>query len=171
MLLSEWGAPAAVVAMPHRNLPWWYFWKPFPDAPGTFTYAQWARHQSIWRFALQPTSLAIVIFNIVPVLIWVTLISVFCTAYYELYQTQGPGRLVLVSKDYIQPFLLVSLYLSLLLVHRISSSFERWWSARKHWGQMYNDVRSLARLNMNWIYPSNPLLAEKLHRYLAALGM
>ena len=108
--------------MPHRKLPWWYFWKPFPDASGTFTYAQWARHQSIWRFALQPTSLMIVVFNMVPLLIWVTLISVFCASYYELYQTQGPGRLVLVSEKYIEPFLLSSLFLALLLVHRISSS-------------------------------------------------
>ena len=156
--------------MPQRKLPWWYFWQPFPDASGTFTYAQWARHQSIWRFALQPTSLMIVVFNMVPLLIWGTLISVFCASYYELYQTQGPGRLVLVSEKYIEPFLLSSLFLALLLVHRISSSFERWWSARKHWGQMYNDVRSLNRLNMNWIYPTNPLLAGKLNLYLAALG-
>jgi putative membrane protein len=156
--------------MPHRNLPWWYFFKPFPDASGTFSYAQWARHQSVWRFAAQPKSLALVVFNQLPLLAWVACVSVATTAYYELYQTRGEGRLVLVSKDYIQPFLLTSLYMSLLLVHRVSSSFERWWSARKHWGQMYNDVRSLARLNMNWIYPTNRLVADKIHRYLAALG-
>ena len=79
------------------------------------------------RFALQPATLALVIFNQIPLLLFVTLVSVATTAYYELYQTQGEGRFVLVSKDYIQPFLLTSLYLSLLLVHRVSSSFERWY--------------------------------------------
>lgn len=156
--------------MPHRNLPWWYFFKAFPDASGSFSYAQWARHQSVWRFAAQPKSLVLVIFNQLPLLLWTTSMAVFTTAYFELYQKSTPGALVLVSKDYVEPFLLTSLYLSLLLVHRISSSFERWWSARKHWGQMYNDVRSLARLNMNWVYPSNKLIADKIHRYLAALG-
>ncbi len=156
--------------MPYRNLPWYYFFKPFPDASGTFTYAQWARHQSVWRFALQPKSLRRVIWNQLPLLVWVTIVSVATTAYYELYQTRGDGRFQLVSKDYVEPFLLTSLYLSLLLVHRISSSFERWWSARKHWGQMYNDVRSAARMNMNWVYPHDQRVADKIHRYLAALG-
>ena len=79
------------------------------------------------RFALQPKTLALVIFNQFPMLLWVSVVSVGTTAYYELYQTQGEGRFELVSKDYVQPFLLTSLYLSLLLVHRVSSSYERWY--------------------------------------------
>ena len=63
----------------------------------------------------------------IPMLLWVTLVSIATTTYYELYQTKDDGMFVLVSKDYIQPFLLTSLYLSLLLVHRVSSSFERWY--------------------------------------------
>ena len=35
---------------------------------------------------------------------------------------------------------------------------------------MYNDVRALARLNFHWIHPTDRLVADKIHRYLAALG-
>lgn len=43
------------------------------------------------------------------------------------------------------PFTLLGVALSLFLGFRNNASYERWWEARKQWGQLVIDARSLAR--------------------------
>ncbi len=39
---------------------------------------------------------------------------------------------------------ILGLPISLLLVFRTNAAYDRWWEARKHWGQLVNDIRSMA---------------------------
>jgi putative membrane protein len=43
------------------------------------------------------------------------------------------------------PFTLVGISLSIFLSFRNNACYDRWWEARKHWGQLIVDVRGLAR--------------------------
>ncbi|MBV0932858.1 bestrophin family protein [Marinobacterium weihaiense] len=44
------------------------------------------------------------------------------------------------------PFTLLGIALSILLSVRNTATYDRWWEARKQWGQMVYEVRSLARV-------------------------
>ena len=46
----------------------------------------------------------------------------------------------------IGPFTLVGIALSIFLSFRNNACYERWWEARKAWGSLINDTRSLARM-------------------------
>lgn len=39
---------------------------------------------------------------------------------------------------------ILGLPISLLLVFRTNAAYDRWWEARKHWGQLVNDIRNMA---------------------------
>lgn len=163
----------AVCLMPmsdSNEVPWWYLDFAFPDSTGIFSYSDWSRHRSWLRFWWEPGTFLRALGNMLPILVWVTLVTICMTLYYELGQMQHEGWVVLVSKDYNQPFILTSFALALLLVFRTNSSYERWWSARKHFGQMYNDARSLARFTMVWIAPKEPVVAARMMRFLSVLG-
>ena len=41
-------------------------------------------------------------------------------------------------------FSLVGVILSLFLVFRLNTSYDRWWEGRKQWGKLVNDARTLA---------------------------
>ena len=56
-------------------------------------------------------------------------------------------------------FSLVGVILSLFLVFRLNSAYDRWWEGRKQWGKLVNDCRTLA-LNLNSLIP----LAERRRR-------
>ncbi len=45
----------------------------------------------------------------------------------------------------LTPFTLLGVALSLFLGFRNNAAYERWWEARKQWGQMVHEIRSLAR--------------------------
>ena len=107
-----------------ENVPWWYFDFTFPDSPGVFSYEDWSRHRSWLRFWWQPKTFLLALGNMLPVLLWVTLITIFVTLYYQLGQKQHEDWVVLVSKDYNQPFILTSFALALLLVFRTNSAYE-----------------------------------------------
>lgn len=108
--------------------PWFYFDVEFPYSNGKFSYEDWSLHRSWLRYWLQPRIFLLVVYNQLPLLLWVWLVSICLTLYYELGQKQHAGWLVVVSKDYIQPFILTSFALSLLLVFRTTTAFERWYS-------------------------------------------
>jgi putative membrane protein len=55
---------------------------------------------------------------------------------------------------------LVGLALSLLLVFRTNSSYDRFWEGRKAWGGMVNESRNLARALQAWI-PGHSELRER----------
>src|SRR5688572_12889291 len=41
-------------------------------------------------------------------------------------------------------FSLLGIVLSIVLVFRTNSAYDRWWEGRKHWGELVNHSRSLA---------------------------
>ena len=49
-------------------------------------------------------------------------------------------------------FSLVGVILSLFLVFRLNSAYDRWWEGRKLWGKLVNDSRTLA-LNLDTLIP------------------
>jgi putative membrane protein len=59
---------------------------------------------------------------------------------------------------------LVGFVLSLLLVFRTNTAYDRWWEGRKKWGEMVNHSRNLAAKVDSKI--SNPLSREKFRRWI-----
>jgi putative membrane protein len=49
-----------------------------------------------------------------------------------------------VFKDAIAVYSLIGFVLSLLLVFRTNTAYDRWWEGRKKWGELVNNTRSLA---------------------------
>ncbi|WP_372966488.1 bestrophin family protein [Marinobacter sp.] len=63
------------------------------------------------------------------------------------------------------PFTIMGMALSIFLSVRNSATYDRWWEARKQWGHMVYEIRSLARAS--GIYLSNERRKELLMRCLA----
>ena len=67
---------------------------------------------------------------------------------------------------------LLGFVISLLLVFRTNTAYERWWEGRKQWGALVNTSRNMA-LKLNAALPqahsSRPVLAELIGRYAAIL--
>jgi putative membrane protein len=66
------------------------------------------------------------------------------------------------------PFSLIGIALAVFLGFRNNASYDRWWEARKLWGQLLNESRSLTRQALT--LPSRPLPKEDLETFLAVLG-
>lgn len=49
-----------------------------------------------------------------------------------------------VLKDSVAVYSLIGFVLSLLLVFRTNTAYERWWEGRKKWGDLVNNARNLA---------------------------
>jgi putative membrane protein len=49
-----------------------------------------------------------------------------------------------IFKDAIAVYSLIGFVLSLLLVFRTNTAYDRWWEGRKKWGELVNNTRSLA---------------------------
>ncbi len=66
----------------------------------------------------------------------------------------------------IAPFTLLGVTLSIFLGFRNNAAYDRWWEARKLWGQMVFDIRNLTRAATSLIPASanatRPLLLESL---------
>lgn len=57
--------------------------------------------------------------------------------------------------------------ISILLSYKINQSYERWWEARKIWGEIVNDSRTLVLQLKMYIDPKNPLIATICNRNIA----
>lgn len=58
--------------------------------------------------------------------------------------------------------------ISLILAFRISQSYDRWWEARKIWGEIVNESRTLTRQALTLIDPTNsPKEVEQMQRDFA----
>ncbi len=67
---------------------------------------------------------------------------------------------------------LLGLVISLLLVFRTNTAYERWWEGRRLWGMLVNNSRNLAlKLNAYLAkdHPSRPALASHIGAYAATL--
>uniref|UniRef100_UPI00293BD477 bestrophin family ion channel n=1 Tax=Chryseobacterium indologenes TaxID=253 RepID=UPI00293BD477 len=60
---------------------------------------------------------------------------------------------------------LLGFVLSLLLVFRTNTAYDRWWEGRKLWGKLVNDTRNFA-IKINTILGDNRQDAEQISRYL-----
>ncbi len=60
---------------------------------------------------------------------------------------------------------LLGFVLSLLLVFRTNTAYDRWWEGRKLWGKLVNDTRNFA-IKINTILGDNRQDAEQVSRYL-----
>jgi len=60
---------------------------------------------------------------------------------------------------------LLGFVLSLLLVFRTNTAYDRWWEGRKLWGKLVNDTRNFA-IKINTILGDDRPTAEKMARYL-----
>jgi putative membrane protein len=65
------------------------------------------------------------------------------------------------------PFSLIGIALAVFLGFRNNASYDRWWEARKLWGQLLNESRSLTRQILT--LPSRQLPKEEIDEFLAAL--
>ncbi|USU17118.1 bestrophin family protein [Paraburkholderia fungorum] len=66
------------------------------------------------------------------------------------------------------PFSLIGIALAVFLGFRNNASYDRWWEARKLWGQLLNDSRSLTRQALT--LQNKPLPKEDIREFIAALG-
>jgi putative membrane protein len=66
------------------------------------------------------------------------------------------------------PFSLIGIALAVFLGFRNNASYDRWWEARKLWGQLLNESRSLTRQALT--LPARSLPKEDVGEFLAALG-
>lgn len=69
-------------------------------------------------------------------------------------------------KNAISMHTMVGFVLSLLLVFRTNTAYDRWWEGRKLWGQLVNTSRNAAIKSQN-IIKNNPS-REKIKKYIAA---
>ncbi|ASL43235.1 hypothetical protein bAD24_I07085 [Burkholderia sp. AD24] len=66
------------------------------------------------------------------------------------------------------PFSLIGIALAVFLGFRNNASHDRWWEARKLWGQLLNESRSLTREVLT--LPTRPLPKEDAQEFFAALS-
>lgn len=66
------------------------------------------------------------------------------------------------------PFSLIGIALAVFLGFRNNASYDRWWEARKLWGQLLNDARSLARQALT--LRTTQLPKENLAEFFAEIG-
>jgi ion channel-forming bestrophin family protein len=66
------------------------------------------------------------------------------------------------------PFSLVGIALAVFLGFRNNASYDRWWEARKLWGQLLNDARSMTRQILT--LPRESLSSEEVQEFVQVLG-
>lgn len=78
-------------------------------------------------------------------ILWKELIysAVLSTAITFLIITYAPMRGAILH-ELVAVFSLVGFVISLLLVFRTNTAYDRWWEGRKKWGELVNDSRNLA---------------------------
>ena len=80
--------------------------------------------------------------------------------------------LPLVLKDRLPEFPIniattLGIAISILLSFKISQSYDRWWEARKIWGAIVNDSRSLVLQLQLYLESGNPAIREMAYRQIA----
>lgn len=99
----------------------------------------WFRMLLIWRGSVLP--------RILPRLLALTLLATVVTVLHgELFRLK-------ISLTFV-PFTLIGLALAIFLGFRNGASYDRYWEARKLWGSLLNDTRTLARQVMTLPEPA-----------------
>ena len=92
-------------------------------------------HKSDTARQLFPTSMALAL-----------VVGVFCYVDMEWFGLRVRGTMVMHS--------LIGFVISMLLVFRTNTAYERWWEGRKHWGALVNSTRTMA-LRLTTIIPQH----------------
>lgn len=115
-----------------------------------YTDEDWVRHSG-WRRLLPRSHLSILR---VVAWFWPPLLveAALCAAVvgYQAAAVHHPHWPSLANGDLITPLSLTAFVLGLLLVFRTNTSYDRWWEARKIWGGLAGDTRTLARRAVTW---------------------
>lgn len=69
----------------------------------------------------------------------------------------------------ISPFEYAGVIMGLILVFRVNAGYDRWWEARKLWGNVVNCSRNLAIIVISYIEPSNRSEIDKILGLIAAM--
>lgn len=67
----------------------------------------------------------------------------------------------------VSPFEYAGVIMGLILVFRVNAGYDRWWEARKLWGNVVNCSRNLAIIIINYVEPSNK---EKIDKNLGLIS-
>ncbi len=69
----------------------------------------------------------------------------------------------------VSPFEYAGLVMGLVLVFRVNAGYDRWWEARKIWGNVVNSSRNLAIIVMTYTQKNKSDIAKKIVSYTAAM--
>lgn len=118
-----------------------------------YGHAEWAKHKSSWRHGRHLMSILSsgVISAVGPPVLACTLLATFVTVFNYFVKVGRLPNWIPILEVSSLPFTLTSSVLSLLLVFRTNSSYNRFDEARKIWGSNVNRTRDLARQALSWI--------------------
>lgn len=69
----------------------------------------------------------------------------------------------------IGPFEYAGLMMGLILVFRLNAGYDRWWEARKLWGNLVNQSRNFAIILSNYVNTEDPNWIIRVTNYISAL--
>lgn len=112
--------------------------------------------------------------RVIPLIILVAIFS-WCVAYIELEYLQLSNKSSLSNFTVVHS--LLGFVLSLILVFRTNTAYDRWWEGRKQWGTLTNISRTLSikinamlpeedKVNRSFYRKTIPLFAETLYSHL-----
>lgn len=96
---------------------------------------------------------------------------VFNKVRYDMIYVLGVAVVVLLLTDYYQDYLpdmpltipaFIGTAISILLSFKLNQSYDRWWEARKIWGSIVNDSRSLVIQLHSFVAPGNEKVIRKI---------
>ncbi|KAG0562632.1 hypothetical protein KC19_9G161200 [Ceratodon purpureus] len=127
-----------------------------------YGHPEWAKHKSPWRHGrhLYGILSSGILSALAPPVLACTILATFVTIFNHLIKVGRLSQSIPILEVDTLPFTLTSSVLSLLLVFRTNSSYNRFDEARKLWGSNVNRTRDLARQGLTWI--RNPADAAKL---------
>ncbi|KAK9908952.1 hypothetical protein WJX75_005092 [Coccomyxa subellipsoidea] len=132
-----------------------------------YTASNWQRHRS-WRRHMPEGLTCLQVFAWYwPPVVFVGLIGVLVGLYHTYLEPLGAPQIT--REDLTVPFTITGFALSLLLVFRTNTSYDRWWEARKMWGQLLNITRNLVRQVLTWGPPEQTDLKQKIVRWTVAM--
>ncbi|KAL4444075.1 hypothetical protein ABPG75_011812 [Micractinium tetrahymenae] len=140
-------------------------------ADQVFTFERWNKHRNSFRYAKHLAHMfsSRVFRQLLGPVLAVMALALFVGVYETLVNRGGlPGHWPHVTLALGQGFNLTAFALSLLLVFRTNSSYDRWWEARKLWGGTVNRSRDIVRQSLVFFREEDVHLKELLARWAMA---
>ncbi|KAI3427099.1 hypothetical protein D9Q98_007038 [Chlorella vulgaris] len=140
-------------------------------ADQVFTFERWNKHRNSMRYSkhLLHMFTSRVFRQLLGPVLAVMALGLAVGVYETLVATGAlPGHWPHVTLALGQGFNLTAFALSLLLVFRTNSSYDRWWEARKLWGGVVNRSRDIVRQSLVFFRDEDAHLRELLARWTMA---